>query len=448
MDFKLIGIFPAALILSGCLAGGGGSDTDESGTGGSDSTDNGQKVMSVYDKQIQECGYYNDLDRHWNICDDFFTTYPEHAPKGLWMPSGKRRPKQHFFIPGLIDAVTDLNLTGEGAKLIIDDGFFSSHELYDNSYLAADSMRVTDLTTHGTNADNITDWVTGWVNVFEDNPDSHGTAVYSMATGQIGIAPSVTTTLINADKDSRLSYLTDNYEHVSAGILNASHTANLFPANSWSSSVAYGRQDLLRDHRNEIQAYADRGGVFVQGAGNDDGFDLSSAGGNDAIGWDNGCKSSFKGNDDPLFHYRDGIADPVCVASPLHTLLPDAMVYVGSINMETNEISAFSNVPGADTTIQQRFIVTTGEQVTLASTYRWIDYSTYVYSGEGTTTKNGTSYAAPTVAGAIALVKQAKPELSYKEAMQWILDNADKSFAGYDPTKHGSGRLSLTNLNF
>ena len=443
MDFKLIGIFPAALILAGCLGGGG---SDGSGTGGnSDSSESGQQTMTVYDKQIQECGSYRSLDEHWNICDDFFTAYPEHAPKGLWMPSGKRRPKQHFFIPGLIDAVTDLNLTGEGAKLIIDDGFFSSHELYDTSYLAADSMRVTDLSTFGTNADNITGWVTGWLNVFEDNPDSHGTAVYSIAAGQIGIAPSATTTLINAEKDSQLSYVTDNYEHVSAGILNASHSATHFPVNRWSSSVAYGRQELLRDHRNEIKAYADRGGVFVLGAGND-AFDLSNAGGNDETGWDNGCKSSYQDNDDPFFHYKDDIADPVCVASPLHTLLPDAMVYAGSINMKTNEISAFSNAPGADTAIQQRFIVAPGEQVTLASTYRWISMSEYIFSDTGTTMKNGTSYAAPAVSGAIALVKQAKPELSYKEAMQWVLDNADKSFAGYDPAKHGVGRLDLSNL--
>ena len=445
MDFKLIGIFPAALILSGCLAGGSGSD-DPDGSGAGGNSDSGQQTLTVREKQIQQCGSHRALDEHWNICDDFFTAYPEHAPKGLWMPSGKRRPKQHFFIPGLIDSVTDLNLTGEGAKLIIDDGFFSSHELFDTSYLAADSMRVTDLTIYGTNADNITDWVTGWLNVFEDNPDSHGTAVYSMATGEIGIAPSATTTLLATNKDSGMSYKTDNYEHVSAGILNASHSATHFPVNRWSSSVAYGRQQLMSDDRDEIKAYADRGGVFVQAAGNDNGFELSQAGGNDQMGWDNGCKSSHTGNDDPLFHYKDGIADPVCVASALHELLPDAMIYVGSINMENNEISSFSNVPGSDPAIQKRFIVAPGEQVTLASTYRWISMSEYIFSDTGTTKRNGTSYSAPAVSGAIALVKQAKPEMSYKEAMQWILDNADKSFAGYDPAKHGVGRLDLTKL--
>lgn len=439
-------VFLAASALTGCLGGSGGdSSTDSSAS--NDQQNISYPSTSMLGRQQEQCGTGFSLTDHWEICDEFFKVYPEYEPKGLWMPSGYRRPKQHFFIPGLIEAAVDKGLTGEGADLVISDNFFSWHEFFDTSRLTSDSLRVTEASGLNSKADNVIARVFGWTNVLLKEPGAHGTQVYSVATGGIGISPSASTTLHAAsfylNDKLKFGYLTDSYEYLPAGILNSSNDTTQFADNNWYSSTTE-RTSLWRDDLNEIKDYASRGGVFVVTAGNDLGFSLSDAGNSGKVAWDKGCASHS--NTNPRAKYVDGVSDPVCEAMPLHEAIPDAMIYVGSFKMGTNSIAQHSNVPGSNPEIQKRFIVAPGEQVTVASTYEWINFSEKVLSETGTRKTNGTSFAAPAVSGAIALVKEAKPELNYKEAMQWVLDNADDSFTGYDPEKHGVGRLDLSNL--
>lgn len=464
---KKIGAVLAPFLLTGCLGGGGSEGTQTTSTGPTGSTPDitppnvtvpsKTPAQLISDRQIEQCRNLYPIEEHWNICDAFFKTYPEYAPKGLWMPSGQRRPKQHFFVPGLVDAVVDLGLNGEGVNLIIDDSWFSPHELYDTAYLTADSMRVTEVNNSRPEGDSVSARVFGWASVFLPIKDSHGTAVYSVATGQIGVAPSASTSL-NAptrfndnNVELRVWDGEDNYELLPAGIMSASHTGLHLPANKWGSP-AYSTSTtigLLWDNKlNELQDYIARGGIYVTGTGNDDGLSLSEMG-SLPVDWDDGCigwgGTRFGYNTNPFEAKPIETLEPTCIAKPLHKALPDSMVYAGSFTMGTDEVSSFSNVPGIDPEVQARTIMAPGEQVTVAKTYGWDGFQK-IYADTGTHKANGTSYSTPMVSGAVALVKQAKPELSYKEALQWVLDHADKSFAGYDPAKHGVGKLSLVGL--
>lgn len=64
-------------------------------------------------------------------------------------------------------------------------------------------------------------------------------------------------------------------------------------------------------------------------------------------------------------------------------------------------------------------------------------------SGGGTASKNGTSMACPQVAGAIALLYSAKPDLSYLDCKKAIFDGVDK-FSAYSGKCVTGGRLNVS----
>lgn len=63
--------------------------------------------------------------------------------------------------------------------------------------------------------------------------------------------------------------------------------------------------------------------------------------------------------------------------------------------------------------------------------------------GETTKTMSGTSQAAPTVAGAVAVVNQMWPYMKGDQIVQLLLKTANKNLKGYNVNVHGQGLLDL-----
>jgi subtilisin family serine protease len=99
---------------------------------------------------------------------------------------------------------------------------------------------------------------------------------------------------------------------------------------------------------------------------------------------------------------------------------------------QNSERERYSSVPGDDCRIQERWMVAPGT-VTGA----------VAQSNTGTTTASGTSFAAPQVAGAAALVKEAFPSLSNHGVLRLLLSTASREFAAYNPDLHGQGLLDV-----
>jgi len=127
--------------------------------------------------------------------------------------------------------------------------------------------------------------------------------------------------------------------------------------------------------------------------------------------------------------------------------LADNFLYVGSIDISTLALSVYPNevdtangridggsaFPGSDSRFQDRFLVAAGKSLSTAVTS----------SNTGYGTASGTSFAAPQVTGAAALVKSQFPTLTNESVLQVLLDTADDSFEGYDPSLHGQGILDI-----
>ncbi len=125
---------------------------------------------------------------------------------------------------------------------------------------------------------------------------------------------------------------------------------------------------------------------------------------------------------------NDGEAqpDPLAVAA-VNATGSGNIIIVGSID-GTGQISGFSNRAGA---AQRNYLVAVGEGV------RSFDHTgqAFLYSG--------TSFAAPTVTGAVALLAQAFPSLSGSRIAEILFVSADDlGVAGPDPV-FGRGRLNI-----
>jgi hypothetical protein len=121
------------------------------------------------------------------------------------------------------------------------------------------------------------------------------------------------------------------------------------------------------------------------------------------------------------------------------------MLIVGGYNISTNDIWSGSNKAGT--------ICATIVNGVCGDKYRTSDFyimapSVYVWTTSNTTTTSanqatGTSFAAPQVAGAVAVVKQMWPQLKGGEIVQILLRTANKNIPGYRDYIHGQGLLDM-----
>lgn len=95
----------------------------------------------------------------------------------------------------------------------------------------------------------------------------------------------------------------------------------------------------------------------------------------------------------------------------------------------TYVLQSFSNYPGADTTIQSRFLVAL--------------VPVNVIDADGTTlaTFNGTSASTPVISAALTSLLAQWPHLTPQQSTGILLDTADRTFSGYDPFYFGQGVL-------
>ncbi len=111
--------------------------------------------------------------------------------------------------------------------------------------------------------------------------------------------------------------------------------------------------------------------------------------------------------------------------------ITDGILYVGSLN-SSGRLAWYSNYPGSSPEAQARFIVAPGD-FNSADSYGLDSYS---YD-------NGTSFAAPVVTGAIALLKAKHPDIETHEIVKAMLNTASKDISDYSPEKYGQGLLDV-----
>lgn len=108
-------------------------------------------------------------------------------------------------------------------------------------------------------------------------------------------------------------------------------------------------------------------------------------------------------------------------------------IVVGATNEDGSELASFSNYPGDDERLQERFILAPGMGIKGA----------HHIDTDRTVSSNGTSFAAPIVTGAAAVVKEAFPDLANRQILNILLDTASKDIPDYDPRLHGMGLLDV-----
>ena len=121
------------------------------------------------------------------------------------------------------------------------------------------------------------------------------------------------------------------------------------------------------------------------------------------------------------------------------------MLIAGGYNVSTNDIWSGSNKAGT--------ICATIVNGACGDKYKTSDFyimapSVYVWTTSNTTTSSanqvtGTSFAAPQVTGAVAVVKQMWPQLKGADIVQILLQTANKNIPGYRDYIHGQGLLDM-----
>jgi hypothetical protein len=237
--------------------------------------------------------------------------------------------------------------------------------------------------------------------------NDHGAAVASLIAAQqdgigvMGVAPNSSVRLFNPFDDSG----TANWSGVEKGIdklygLKATVTNASLGIPGWTLSQEWGQILTALDGKKH-------GFVLVKAAGN------------------------------------EGVTQTADIAWPSGFTAPGNLILVGSVG-PTNEISQFSNTPGEacilvegvcqeQNKLKYRFIVAPGELMLVED------------NQGGVTRMTGTSFAAPLVSGAVALLQTRWPWLKNysEETVQIILQSAtDLGAPGVDPV-YGWGMLNI-----
>ncbi len=112
------------------------------------------------------------------------------------------------------------------------------------------------------------------------------------------------------------------------------------------------------------------------------------------------------------------------------------LLFVGAVDAE-QKLAWYSNFPGSSVEVQARFIVAPGDL-----SVAWPSLGEEAYLD-----KSGTSYAAPLVSGAIALLKVNHPSKTAREIADAILATASKDIPDYSAETHGQGLLDVEAAN-
>ena len=220
----------------------------------------------------------------------------------------------------------------------------------------------------------------------------HGTAVTAvMAAARndadiVGIAPGATIAMMRADNGD----CTDGCRYTDSAIASGLDAA--VSAGAKVVNISLGGSNGSTTLRSAFARAAGQGTVIVVSAGND-------------------------GN---------GEADPLALAA-LSAGSSANVIIVGSVN-SSGQISSFSNRAGS---AQGNFLLALGEGV------RSFDNSgtSYIYSG--------TSFAAPAVSAAVAILAQAFPNLSAARIVEILLSSADDAGAAGTDSIYGRGLLNI-----
>ncbi|MXP08595.1 S8 family peptidase [Pseudoblastomonas halimionae] len=135
---------------------------------------------------------------------------------------------------------------------------------------------------------------------------------------------------------------------------------------------------------------------------------------------------------------NDGSGSPDTFAQDLANAGTGGVVIVGSVDAGDN-ISSFSNRAGS---FASQFISARGEQICCVYEDGAIKTETD-QTGTYAFLFSGTSFAAPQVAGAIALLLQAFPNLTAQEVVELLLESASDAGATGDDDIYGKGILDI-----
>lgn len=260
----------------------------------------------------------------------------------------------------------------------------------------------------------------------QEDTDGHGTHVSSMVWGEnVGVAPDADVIMMDIQTGSipdtlATKALISDLSVMGADFINA----------SMSGVEYYVNSDFINERPLYEALEAGSMGLIV-------------AGGNEAVD----MTEAFITNPVNCLDLSDSEIDnnPVCDAVFDATVadllvkdadLADNVLWVGAV--DNNGVPAQfadggTNVPGTDADIQARWISAPGFLV-----------STPQYQNDtGYTQVSGTSFAAPLVTGAAALVKGQFPTLTNTAVLQILLDTANSSFDAYDPAVYGQGILDI-----
>ena len=148
------------------------------------------------------------------------------------------------------------------------------------------------------------------------------------------------------------------------------------------------------------------------------------------------------GNDSK--NYSAGYAELAVATNPNGTLMFGGRVIVaGNYNVAVNTLSPTSNAAG---TICMNFINNVCQDQYKISNFFLMapgDNVTSTAIGGGTTKLSGTSMAAPTISGAVALISQEWPKMTGSNIVQLLLQTANKNIPRYNVNLEGQGLLDL-----
>lgn len=252
-----------------------------------------------------------------------------------------------------------------------------------------------------------------------ESPDGHGTQVALVAAaarnneGVMGIAFDATVLALRADEPGTCASFDPTDSSTGCSFLDSDIARGVDVAIATGAKVvnlSLGGSLPTAELVNAIDRAAQAGIVVVVSAGNDG-------------------ESTDPGIDP---------AQPDPFASGVLFAAPQNVIIVGSVDA-ANTISSFSNRAGSQA---NSFITARGEDV--CCVYENGEIYTEVEGGiEYIYVNNGTSFSAPQVAGAAALLAQAFPNLSGAEIVELILGGAaDLGDAGVDAV-YGVGLLDI-----